>query len=483
MRLNLIPEGKHAASNGHTPIVQFFVNVGILASSNREQAVILFGMLFTLVIWVITAVNLAIAVLMYLLFLWHHIPSTDGGLSGYCRRKINGRMEKVVAAKIAKALAKESHARQRQELGDGKDIKRQPTLPNLAAGNDDALPNMPLSRQTTQSTLPLYESRPSTPSSDSLHRQPTLPDIWLGAGRPPAPSRTATQTSAFSNASYGSNAPLLSSANDMGYGPPGRAESPISPPTPGSAYSQRPPVGRSMTGGSQFSQRPYAPGFGPATSQDRRTPNPYPTGPPPRTGTAMNNGPQGSMGRRTPGPTLPPLHVDTRPIELQQRGRFNGTHNNFDFPYSTNSTPSAETRTLGPPSSARSQTPGSAGGYVAFNPSMYSATSTPAALRPGGNPSQRSLPQLRNFTQPAPDRTDYFGQQATSRPAYPQRSGTAPLPQEDAGGYGDIYDSYADPEPATRMPPRAATTTPGGGGWVRQNRQGPGGIGVGGPRY
>lgn len=107
MQLNLIPEGEHAATDGRAPVLQFFVNVGILADSSPEQAVILFGMLFTLIIWVISAISLLIAVVLYLLFLFHHIPSADGGLSGYCRRKINGRMEKIVKVKVDKALKKE----------------------------------------------------------------------------------------------------------------------------------------------------------------------------------------------------------------------------------------------------------------------------------------------------------------------------------------------------------------------------------------
>ena len=70
MKANLIPVGQHAASQGHTPIAQFFVNVQILADADKQQAVILFGMLFTLVIWVFTAFGLILACLFYVIFLW-----------------------------------------------------------------------------------------------------------------------------------------------------------------------------------------------------------------------------------------------------------------------------------------------------------------------------------------------------------------------------------------------------------------------------
>jgi hypothetical protein len=139
MQLSLVPKGDHGVSAGHTPIIQFFVNVGVLADSNKEQAVILFGMLWTLLIWVISMLQLIIAVILYLVFLWHHIPSADGSLTKYCRRKINGRLERIVKAKVDKAIAKETAIRVRQQVKEGgSDFKRQPTLPDLGPnGSDD----------------------------------------------------------------------------------------------------------------------------------------------------------------------------------------------------------------------------------------------------------------------------------------------------------------------------------------------------------
>lgn len=458
MKLNLIPQGEHAAKDGRTPIAQFFVNVQALADSNKEQAVILFGMLWTLVIWVISAINLAVAVIMYLLFLWHHIPIADGGLSAYCRRKINGRLKKIVGAKMDKALAKENELRQREEAkGDRPgEIKRQPTIPIMDSLSEDKLPNMPmLSRQTTQTTLPPYSSPPPTARSDAgfdfgFERQPTLPDLVFSDSRPLPPSRTTTQSSARSNASYASNAPLMGAANGMGYGPQGRTQSPVSPPLP-SGYDSRPPMNRSMTGHSQGTQRSYTPDSRPPTSQGRRTPGPYPMGPIPRPGTAMS-GPRPSVGRQTPRPS---------PIDTQGR------------------------RTPGPPPSLRSQTPGMTRNpgdrsYVAFNPNIHSGPSSNSST-----PTSGQNPRLyRDFTEPNPAVPDYFGlnqRMQQGRPP-PQRSSTAPLPQQ-SGGYDDCFlDSYADSgPPRMQMPPRAATTTP-GGGWNGQRRPTPGGP-YGGPRY
>lgn len=244
----MIPEGQHAPDDGHTPVVQFFVNVQILANDNKQQAAILFGMLYTLVIWVFSAFSLAAAILCYILFLWHHIPSADGGLSEYCRRKIDKRLHKIVFNTVNTALAKEDKKRALNDLAKvgvagtaASDVKRQPTVPNLDPDAEPTIPN--LSRQTTQDiTSPFgtrpdspfmarpaspFGVRPSTPGStahpaSALGREPIAPSI-LGNSRRPTPSRQTTNASMNSDASYASDAPLMTQAGEMGYG--GRAES------------------------------------------------------------------------------------------------------------------------------------------------------------------------------------------------------------------------------------------------------------------
>ncbi|KAJ9624365.1 Potassium transporter [Knufia peltigerae] len=289
LRLKLIPVGEHAPNDGHSPIVQFFVNVGILADSNHLQAVILFGMLWTLVIWVISVISLMVSVVLYLLFLWHHIPSGDGGLTGYCRKKINRRMERIVRTKVDKALKKENQLRARQEAQaarEGLEIKKQPTLPNLSTDKLDAFPG--LSRQTTMTTLPEYTSRPGT-GRNSNESLPTLPNI---SSRPPMPVRTVTHGSTASFESFTSNAPLMSSAGEMGT-TPDRGQD------PNGAWYGRPLPNRNPTGMSQYSQRSYSPAPNrPGTAQgNRNDPGSYQMDPLPRPGTGMSNH---SLPRYTP---------------------------------------------------------------------------------------------------------------------------------------------------------------------------------------
>ena len=300
MQLNIIPTGKHAASQGHTPVVQFFVNVKLLADENREQAVILFGMLFTLIIWVFAALSLAISCILYIFFLWHHIPTADGGLTGYCKRKVDSRLHKIVKVKVNKALAKNEGVRASiipgsLSGGDRPMIKKQPTIPVLQGEDGDKLMDMPLSRQTTGTTLPLYQSRSSSRNEE---RQPTLPEIFPQRPRPSMPSRSVTQSSAMSNGSYSSNAPLIGGASPIGYGSP-ESSQPSSPPdrtgSDRSMFTHRPGMDRSATGRSQETQRSMTPGGGySSSSQGRMTP-----GPPSRQGTGMSNY---STGGFTPGP-------------------------------------------------------------------------------------------------------------------------------------------------------------------------------------
>ena len=243
-------------TNAGTSLIQFFNNIGLLAAAHHQQAVILSGMLFTLIIWVFAALSLLLALLCYLLFLWHYIPNSDGGLSNFCERKINERLTKIVSAKVAKALEDEERkklkqARKAVKNGEAPVLGRQATIPTLFDANDgDKLPEMPMhNRNDTMATLPLYTSRPGTPSS----QQPTLPggfELDNMDQKRPFPLRTGTSSSAMSNMSYASNAPLMGAAGEMGYG---RSASPapslLQLETEGFPFPQR-----SMTANSNGSQ-------------------------------------------------------------------------------------------------------------------------------------------------------------------------------------------------------------------------------------
>lgn len=207
MQMDLIPGGKNAAhDDGSSSIGQFFNNIKILADSSKLQAVVLFGMLFTLVIWVLSVLKLISAIILYLLFLFHHIPAEDGTLSRYCSRKVAKRLKRIVHRKNNKALAKGLKLQSRPPTAPSLvSFDSTPTLPSISA---DKRPTV-LSRTTTQTTLPPYSRSTSFTASD---HEPTLPGLAFDA-KPPL-SRTRTSSSAMSESSS-----LTGNAAAMGYSP------------------------------------------------------------------------------------------------------------------------------------------------------------------------------------------------------------------------------------------------------------------------
>ena len=74
------------------------------------------------------------------------IPSLDGTLARYCRRKVDKRLAQIVGIKIKRAIEREDRQRNGDSISNSR-LKHQPTLPIL---DDD---KHALSRQTTQSTF------------------------------------------------------------------------------------------------------------------------------------------------------------------------------------------------------------------------------------------------------------------------------------------------------------------------------------------
>lgn len=478
LQLNLIPKGDHGVSEGHTPIIQFFVNVGVLADSNKEQAVILFGMLWTLLIWVISMLQLITAAILYLVFLWHHIPTADGSLTKYCRRKINGRLERIVKVKVDKAIAKETAIRVRQQAKEGgSDFKRQPTIPDLGSSGSDGMPA--LSRQTTMTTLPEYSSRPQTGrnSDESLpSREPMLPN--MSSQRPGLPNRNPTNGSAASWQSYDSNAPLMNDAGGMGY-----SDRPQSPASMASGWGSRPVPGRSMTGMSgvtQSSQRSFSPA--PGQRPGVNTPGAYQMEPLSRSVTNMSSGPPSTgpmpplpQGRRTPSNQSNPSFQSNREGSAQgQRMPLNArpsdeplgrrtpvdTSNPYFPPISegrNSPAPSMRPQTSGPPRSftpnsgppGRSMTPNSQPTLPRLQTQSSTGTSDYVAFSPSAMPSQTPLSMgstSRSYSRSGgPPPTQSFNDRQTplsSRSGYPpSRAGTAP-PGMQYDSVQDIYDRY-----------------------------------------
>ncbi|PKX98367.1 uncharacterized protein P174DRAFT_426669 [Aspergillus novofumigatus IBT 16806] len=270
MKMDLLPGGEHSVDDDKAGIIQFFENFKILAEDNNQRTVVLCGMLFTLVIWVLSILKLASAVILYLIFLFHHIPSEDGSLKVYCRRKINTRLMRVVRRKVDKALAKST-------------LDRAPTQPNLAL---DRKPTLPMVVDlNAEDKAPTVTTLSRTAAPERNPTLPTLPDVsWT---EKPALSRTVTQSSAHSEFTSYSGATAIS-----GYSPLDRGSSPA-PPVPPVPSSVPMPGARS-----------YTPVSRPPTTRPTRTPAPpsTTTNPPSRMPTPMNRGDYEEAPRRYPDP-------------------------------------------------------------------------------------------------------------------------------------------------------------------------------------
>ncbi|PKY03337.1 hypothetical protein P168DRAFT_238758 [Aspergillus campestris IBT 28561] len=212
MQMDLLPGGKHASEDqDQSGASQFFNNVKILAENNNLRAVILCGMLFTVVVWVLSILKLLLAIMFYVFFLFHHIPEKDGSLKSYCKRKINQRLTRIVRRKVDKALNKGVALQDRTPTG----LSSRPTLPVIGPDLDKGPAVATISRSTTETTLPVYTSRPGTAAG----QRPTLPDLGGLQEKPPL-SRSVTQSSGWSDGTAVS-----------GYSPLDRQASPA-PPVP-----------------------------------------------------------------------------------------------------------------------------------------------------------------------------------------------------------------------------------------------------------
>ncbi|KAL8728903.1 MAG: hypothetical protein Q9181_005180 [Wetmoreana brouardii] len=456
MQANLVPAGEHAAKDGHSPIAQFWVNLRILADHNREQAAILFGMLFTLIIWVFSVLSLLLACIFYTLFLWRHIPKSDGTLKRFCRRKIDTRLSKIVGKKVEKALARGDRIRAREaaNLSNGGRpgrVKRQPTIP-VVGEDDQSFRPEDLSRQTTQT---MFASRPSQHSTGApvLSRQPTVPDVGAVNDRPEAPSRSTTQSSAQSYDSYASDAPLMSSGQQMGHATPSRS---YSKPLPSRSTSDRtlpydrPPISRKPTAGSQSTQQTYN--------------TAYSSQPPP--GRMYSNGTPRNLVRQV---------TDSSSYAPSMRSRTNPPTRYGAQTPGPNSPPTQEFELRPQPPRSLSTVPSNNHQFIPYNPNVNNRQPRPSIITPTRNVT--SPPIL-----PMPPIDDYFGPQPPTR-----RSGTAPLSQPPRSGtappvpqpmaYDDMYGhqaGYGEP-PRRPMPARSATAGPGtrglGSEWDRRPAQ------------
>lgn len=472
-QLNLLPSGENAPKNGHNGIQQFWQNLEVLANKNQRQVVILAAMLYTFVIWVISAILLAVAAILYILFLWHYLPSNAGGLSKYCKRKIDARLAKIVSKKTRKALEKaaaKDRKEERQALKRGETFAKA-TLPGVDVDSDTSsifsgtttLSKPTLNRTATFDTV-------ATPTS-ALARQPTLPDLdddeSIMHGRPGLP-RTGTNTS------FASNAPLLDNGGAMGY-----SEEPSSATTMDRDYFNSSPAGfhpgpppRSFTG---MSQRSSPLSSGPPST--RGTPGPYGPGgpmrgPPGRAPTAQSrNGPYGppgmrrvdtsdsmgnSFGRRpvppgsAPSPISPyndppsnrrispPEQVgpsyEMAPVRTSPPGGVpTGAHDMYDRPPTRQDQMPPLQRVPTAPRSSSPAVGGPGGGYVAFNPAMHTSNAPPSSGTPAPQETGRQSPApVRNFSSPV----QRFGTPVeATQPPHHQWGHPGRVPTPDGGAF------------------------------------------------
>lgn len=293
--------------NGDTfeaSLESLFEKIKVLAQQDYQQALILSGMLFTLVIWVFSALSFILAVLFFVFFLWGWIPREDGGLSGYCERKISKRLMKIVSSKVDKALADQERQRKKAELKAAKKIgalppeERKATLPTFMSDGDDKLPDMPmLSRVDTEATLPVYTSRPGTPKGG----------FELNQMRP-LPNRSDTTSTASSRA------PLLASGADMGQASPSLPSPAYGPTRNGTMSSMRSPMGpptltRVQTNASNYSgstlHRTQTSNSGFSGSYTQSPDGEYPPMPQAMRSPTSATGPYGMPATSTPAPRGP----------------------------------------------------------------------------------------------------------------------------------------------------------------------------------
>ncbi|KAJ4299031.1 Potassium transporter [Kalmusia sp. IMI 367209] len=448
MQAQIIPEGDHAAPKGKSPVAQFFLNIETMVQQgNKQETVIYFTMLFSLVIWVIAFLSLFFSVLFYVFFLWHYVPKADGSLTQYCRRKIESRLERIVSKKIKKALEKQDLKRKKEErdgLKKGGSEARMPTLPKLGGMDDDASSIFSGTTGVTRSdtlstmtTLPPYSSNaPSRTNTMSTARtagmRPTLPSL----NERPVPTRSDTQGTSFSTTSFGSNAPLLGQAGDMGMASP---VPPMPSLDPHADYFSGPPGSRPPPNG--MPGRPY-----PSMQQGRASPHP-PRDMLPRVDTSfggraspasqLSSPPSYEYRGGTPGqgnapypnrrPGGPPLNGPTfspfdnrgpttgpsyemSPVDVNSSG--NGPQN-----YYTESNRSDDFR---PPQLPQALRPGSPAQSQSSGPPARAGTAPPSNPRAGLPATLQSAIQRREASQPLPNR---------GMPTPQQRSATAPLGQ------------------------------------------------------
>ncbi|KAK4232598.1 hypothetical protein QBC38DRAFT_6078 [Podospora fimiseda] len=454
--------------NFDSSLASFIEKIKALATEETRQAVILCGMLYTVVVWIFSFLSILLAAFFFVFFLWGYIPRADGGLTGFCERKVNKRLKEIVADKINKALEDDERKRRRAEAkaakktGENRPITLKPSLPVL---KDDDLPPMPIKRADT--FMSISEKTDVSTGSYEMNQ--------LG-GKRPMPSRTGTSKTGISQ--YSSRQSLIGGAAEMGvtrsespaptlpemggyplsrtttgasnmsYGPP-RSQSPA-PTLPRTNTGGFPAPSRAPTGAST---RPYGPG-----SQMQRMPS---------NGSALG-GPQmqrmPSNGSALGGPQMPRPGFNGPAIDRTYTASpaIDRTYTASPAIYSSEAGPAGAPLSRVPTNGSsyrgpaknqpsnrwQSQDDGRQPTLPAFEPTLPNLEPTLPNLDsnlPQLAPSLPNLPALSNFdldfqsgrASPAPSTTAYgsMSPPRTGPNRYPMRSATNPVPTRGPGPY------------------------------------------------
>lgn len=163
-------------STSDSVFIQFFKNIKTLFENKRQEGILLASMTFTFVIWVFSMLMLLLALILWLFYISHHVDKET--LTGYCRRKIEIKLSKIIKDKTDKIWAKEEADREKKARKNGvrldeseiEAIKRQPTLPVFEMSPPDTKGGF-LSYNDSVATLPQYTT-PNTPGEDELPPMP-----------------------------------------------------------------------------------------------------------------------------------------------------------------------------------------------------------------------------------------------------------------------------------------------------------------------
>ncbi|CAL5868774.1 uncharacterized protein PFLUO_LOCUS3001 [Penicillium psychrofluorescens] len=427
-KMDLLPGGENAQKDDDASgFSQFFNNLKLMADDNVLQLVVLLGMLFTVIIWIISALRLASAIVLYLIYLFHHIPSEDGSLTRYCRRKISTRLKRIVQRKVDKALQKGFMLQERTPTQPSlATLDTKPTLPSF---DQDKGPTVAtISRSTTMTTLPPYtrsnsyatEQKPSLPNLESSYarsnsaapeQNPTLPNLEGGFDFRPPLTRTTTQSSTYSE-----TAPLTGHAAMMGYSPLDSQNSPA-PPVPPLPASIQPPRSRGTPGPPPFANESgSSPGPGYRNLTDS-SPGPGQYRP-----FSPATDPYASRSH-TPGASISDDYFSRyeNPNRYDAYGASVAAHGGEDDYYARSGTPMSQRSTPRPPAGPyqRSFTPASTGrtpppmstGPTArsMTPASYRGTPPPPSGGPAVQPPPRNFTSLSQSSTPGPQQGDSSG--------------------------------------------------------------------------